>query len=114
MIKKRERYWPCSVPEDLIDGYFGDKDIGTRMTYKQVIEGIDFFIHCQKNDGYLHKIISTHGTVNEVHGHATFWMIRGECITFNYAEPHLGHNKAKHWVDEHNNRRHDPIDNAEM
>ena len=42
LIKKRVRYWHCSVPGDLIDGYFGDKYIGTRMTYKQVIEGIDF------------------------------------------------------------------------
>ena len=58
--------------------------------------------------------MSTHGTVNEVQGHATFWMVRGEHITFNYAEPHAGHNKGKHWVDDHNNKRHDPIDIAEM
>ena len=29
-----------------------EMDIGTRMAYKQVMEGIDFFIHCQKDDGY--------------------------------------------------------------
>ena len=49
-----------------------------------------------------------------VQGHATFRMVRSEHITFNNAETHSGHNKAKHWVDDHNNRRHDPIDVAEM
>ena len=41
-------------------------------------------------------------------------MMRGEQISFNYTEPHKGHNKTKHWVDDHNNRRHDPIDISEM
>ena len=77
---KKGWYWPCSVPGDLIDGYFGDKDIETRMKYKQVIEGIDFFIHCQKDDGYVSKIMSTHGTVNEVQGHSTPQMVRGELL----------------------------------
>ena len=54
-----------------------------------------------------------YGTVNEVQGHATFWMVRGKQITFNYTEPHSGHNKANHWVDDHKNRRHDPIDIAD-
>ena len=58
------------------------------MTYKQVIEGMNFFIHCQKYDGYVIKIKSTHGTGNEVDGHATFQMVRGYLLTFNYAEPH--------------------------
>ena len=58
--------------------------------------------------------MSAHGTVNGVQGHATFWMVRGERITFNYAEPHLRHNKAKYWVDAHNNRRHDPIDKGKV
>ena len=43
------------MPGELIDGYFGDKDIGTKMTYKQVIEGIDFFINFQKNVVMLAK-----------------------------------------------------------
>ena len=37
-------------------------------------------------------------------------MVRGEQITLHYAESHLRHNKAKHFVDDHNNRLHDPID----
>ena len=57
--------------------------------------------------------MSTQGTVNEVHGHATFWMVRVEHINFNYAEPHSGHNEEKIWVDDHNNRRHIPIDIVE-
>ena len=39
--------------------------------------------------------MSTHGTVNEVQGHAIFWMVRGEHIAFNYAEQHSGYNNTK-------------------
>ena len=63
------------------DGYFIEKAIGVRMTYKQVIEGIDFFIHCQQNDVSVTKIMLTHGTLNEVQGHETFWMVVSEQIT---------------------------------
>ena len=85
------------------------------MTYKQVIEVINFSIHCQKDDHYVTKIVFTYGNVNELQGHSTFHMERGEQITFYYAEPYSGHNnKAKHWVDDHNERRHDPNDIAEM
>ena len=51
---------------------------GTKITYKQVIEGINFFIHCQKDDGYVGKRMSAHGTVNEVQGHVTFQIVRGK------------------------------------
>ena len=85
--QKPGRHWPHSVPGDLIDGYFGDEGIKTRMAYKQVIEGIDFFIHHQKDDGYVTKIVSTHGTVNKVQCHTTFQIVRGEQKTFDYAEP---------------------------
>ena len=44
------------MPGDLIDGYFGDKAIGARMTSKQVTEGIDFFINCQKDNDHVTKI----------------------------------------------------------
>ena len=47
-----------------------------------MMEGIDFFIHCQKDDDYASKIMSIHGTVNEVQGHSTFQMVRGEHITW--------------------------------
>ena len=113
LIKKQGRYWPCSLPGDLIDEYFGDKGIETRMMYMQVIEGIDFFIHCQEDDGYVSKIMSTHGPVNEVQGNATSWMVRGQHITCYYAKPHLGYNKVKHWVNDNHNRRYDPINIAE-
>ena len=113
LVEKRGRYWPCFVPGDFIDRYFGGKAIGARMAYKQVIEEIDFFIHCQKDDGYVTKIMYTHGSIHELQGHATFWMVQGEQITYCYAETHSGHNKANHWVDAHNNRRHDPINIAE-
>ena len=82
------------------------------MTYNQVIDGIDFSFIAKRMMAVT-KIMSTLGTVNEVQSHATLLMVRGEHITFNYAESHSGHNKTKHWVDDHNNSRYDPIDMAE-
>jgi hypothetical protein len=35
--------------------------------------------------------------------------VNGEWKSFRYAEPFSRHNKGKHWVDNVNNRRHDPI-----
>lgn len=38
---------------------------------------------------------------------------RGEA-QFSYPEPMSWHSKAKHWLDDHNQRRHSPIDLAEV
>ena len=35
-------------------------------------------------------------------------------VSFKYPEPFSWHSKAKHWVDDHNQRRHSPIDLAEI
>ena len=69
------------MPGDLIDEYFGDKNIGTRMIYKHEIEGIVFFINWQKDNAYVTKRMSTHGTVSEVQGHAIFQLMSGKQIT---------------------------------
>ena len=53
--------------------------------------------------------MSTHGTLDEVEGHSTWRCVNGEWKSFRYAEPFSRHNKGKHWVDNVNNRRHDPI-----
>ena len=98
---------------DEIDNHFIGKAIRSTETMKQALEGVDFFVHCQKEEKYVTKIMSTHGTLSEVPAHQTFWKVHGQQITFWYPEPIFGHNRAKHWVDDHNNHRHDPIDLAE-
>ena len=57
------------MPEDLIGGYTGRWEEGLIFSF----------------NGYITKIMSTNGNVNEILGHATFWMVRSEQITFNYA-----------------------------
>ena len=61
------------------------------------------------------KFMSTFGTLDEVQTHGTFRRTAaGADVRFNYPEPMSWHNKAKHWVDDHNQRRHSPIDLAEV
>ena len=69
-----------------------------------------FFIHCQKEKKFVTKIMSIHVTLNEVSTHQTFQIVDGPWITFWYQEPISGHNNAKHWIDDHNNSKHDSID----
>ena len=109
LIKKRGRYWPTHVPGDQIENYFADMEIGDTDTLKQVINGKNFFIHCTKDDGYVTKIMSTHGTLREIPSHRTRRVVGGQVKTFSYVEPLSRHNTAKHFVDDVNNRRHDPI-----
>jgi hypothetical protein len=68
-----------------------------------------FYIHCCRDADYITKIMSTHGTLDEVEGHLTWRCINGEWKSFRYEEPFSRHNKGKHWVDGVNNRRHDLI-----
>ena len=53
--------------------------------------------------------MSTHGTLREVGSHNTRRVVNGEVTNFTYTEPISRHNVAKHFVDDVNNRRHDPI-----
>ena len=71
LIKKCGRYWPVHVPGDQIDKHFANMVIGDMDTLKQTIDGKDFFIHCTKDDGYITKIMSTHGTLREIPSHRT-------------------------------------------
>jgi hypothetical protein len=53
--------------------------------------------------------MSTHGVLEEIQDHPTWRFVDGEWKTFKYAKPFSRHNRAKHWVDDVNNSRHDPI-----
>ncbi len=53
--------------------------------------------------------MSTHGILKQVDDHVIYRNIDGEWKTFNYVELMSHHNCNKHWVDDVNNRCHDPI-----
>ena len=114
LIKKRGWYWPKGVPRDAIDEYFADAPIGASNTLEVEFEGKTLFIHCMKEEKYVTKFMSTFGTLDEVESHATMRRTAAGDVHFKYPEPMSWHNKSKHWVDDHNQRRHSPIDVAQV
>ena len=98
LIKKRGRYWPKWVPGAAIDEHFKEKVLGDTDTFTQRIADKDFHIHCQKEDKYVTKIMSTHGLITDALDHRTFRYKGGEWTSFPYPEPISRHNRAKHWV----------------
>ena len=78
-------------------------------------EGEAFYIHCIKEEKYVTKFMSTHGVLNEVPGHKAWRRTStGEVHEWTYVEPNSRHNRAKHWVDDHNNKRHSPLDLGQL
>ena len=53
--------------------------------------------------------MSTHGMLDEIQDHPTYQKVDGSWKPFKYSEPFSPYCRAKHWVDNVNNRRHDPI-----
>ena len=47
--------------------------------------------------------------LDEIQDHPTYRKVDGSWKTFKYSEPFSHYCRAKHWVDDVNNRRHDPI-----
>ena len=104
LVKPRGRGWPVFVPGKYIDEYFADKEIGYCETLEQIIDGVKFFIHCQKEENYVTKIMSCHGVLTDVEDHETRREVVREdgtriTINFKYPKPISRHNQAKHWVD---------------
>jgi hypothetical protein len=86
-----------------------DKPLGVTESFVQVLNGIGFYVHCTQDCDYVTKIISSHGVLDEIQDHPTWWLVDGTWKTFKYPEPFSRHNRAKHWVDNVNNHCHYPI-----
>ena len=71
------------------------------------------WIHCLKEPNYVTKITSTHGThsLSNVTAHRTVRPVNGHATVKTFLLPDIfcRFNKAKHCVDNNNNRRHSPI-----
>ncbi len=79
---KKCRYWPQQVPSDQIDEYMKGKELGAVESFIQDLGEVPFYIHCCRDADYITKIMSTHGTLNEVEGHSTWRYIDGEWKSF--------------------------------
>ena len=109
-LVKKHKYWPKDVPGDQIDWYFDGKELGFSKTLKQDMDGILFYVHCSKDTKFVTKMMSTHGLLTPVLDHKTYHQnASGQWVSFNYPEFLSRHNHSKHWVDDINNRCHDPI-----
>ncbi len=107
-VKKRGN-WPRGVPGAVIDDRFDDYELGFCETLSAEHDNIPFFVHCCRDSKYVSKIMSTHGMLETVQEHPTYRKVEGHWKSFKYTEPFSRYSKAKHWVDDVNNRRHDPI-----
>ena len=100
LIKPRGMGWPVMVLGKYIDEYFSDKEIGYCETLEQIVNGVKFFIHCQKEENYVTKIMSYHSVLNQVGDHETLHYLTNadsySTIMFKYPEPISHHNQAKH------------------
>ncbi len=96
------------------DEDFQEKPMGHFESLEQVVDGVKFLIHCQKEENYMTKIVSCHGILTRVDDHDTFCDITNADgsrlrIQFKYPEPILLDNRDRHCVDFPNNCRHHPI-----
>ncbi len=86
--------------------------IGHCETLNQVVDGLKFLIHCQKEKNYVAKM-SSHGILTIVDDHYNFHNTTnadGSRLRIKFNHPKSScHNRAKHWVDDSNNCKHDPI-----
>ncbi len=107
-VKPRGQRWSVLVPGKYIDEYFATKPISHCKTLEQLVDGVKFFIHCQKEEKCVTKIMSCHGDLTPVEDHKTSWDMTyadglRSIVQFKYWEPISHHNQANHWVDDTNN-----------
>ena len=107
--QKRESIGRMGAPGANIDSYMYGKPLGFVKTLRQDIGVLPFNTHCTRDDRFVTKLMSTHGLLNKVPDYPNYQNKYGERVTFKYTEYLSYHNHSKHWVDDVNNRRHDPI-----
>jgi hypothetical protein len=101
--------WPRGVPGAVIDGYFDDMPLGHCLTHVAEHDNVEFWIHCCCDSKYISKIMSTHRMLEMREDHPTYQKVDGRWKSFKYSEPFSRYTRGKHWVDDVNQRRHDPI-----
>lgn len=117
-IKKR-RYWPKFVKGDEIAEHFRTKEVGEVDVLPGKLDGVPFSIHCMKEPDYVMSIMTSYGTTEEIAEGTTqrdYKDDNGEPVRkkFKYTEIIYNHFKYRHAVDDHNNKRHQPISFEEI
>ena len=96
----------------MIKAYFADKDVGSVAALPGKLNGIQVWIHCMKEPDYITMLMSNYGTLDRKGDtRSRSWKIghNSHHASFKYPELVYRHYKNRHHVDDHNNRRHQPI-----
>lgn len=113
LIKKR-RYWPKYVDGNAIKAHFNDKEVGDTDALKCSLDSLEYHVFAMKEPNYVSMLMSTYGTLDRSGGKTTkrAWKdensVRREA-TFRYPEVQNNHFLYRHYVDDHNSKRMDPI-----
>ena len=111
LIKKR-RYWPKYIHGEEIKEHFAGKEIGTTDSWAGKMDDVPFHVFSMKESDYVMSLMSTYGT-NERCGREVChnWKENGvkKSTTFQYPKVVDNHFKYRHYVDDHNGKRHSPI-----
>lgn len=113
LIKKR-RYWPKDVPGEEIREHFDDMDVAEVDALPLTKYGVNFHVWGMKEPEYVMMVMSTYGRDEALEGSTTkrtYTTDSGEVRNkqFSYHEVFGNHFRFRHQVDDHNNRRHQPI-----
>ena len=96
----------------MIKAYFADKDVGSVATLPGKLNGISVWIHCIKEPHYIAMLMSNYRTLERT-GDTQLWSwkigLNSHLVMFKYPELVYCHYKNTYHVDNHNNRRHQPI-----
>ncbi len=107
-VKKRG-HWPKGVPSNHINEHLKEAPLGHCKMLVQEVDGVRFLVHCCRDADWVSKIMSGQGMLDKIQDHPTYRKVDGSWQMFKYTEPFSRYSKGKHWVDDHNNRRHNPI-----
>jgi len=113
LIKKR-RYWPKYIDGDAIKSHFEGAEVGSADALRGSVDNIDFHVFAMKEPDYTMMLMSTYGTNNREAGKETKRQWKDDngnrCeATFRYPEVVHNHYKYRHFIDDHNAKRHQPI-----
>ena len=99
------------MPGDLTDEYFKDKEVGETDSLHGTFDGAKYNFFCTKESDYVMKIMSTYGGIlvkEEQRESKRIFTKDGEekKVEFKYTTPFANHFDYHHFIDDHNNLRH--------
>jgi hypothetical protein len=97
---KKHGNWPQGEPGEVINSYFDDLPLGHCKTHVSEHNTLSFV--------FTDVAIRNLSQKSCQHTHPMYQKVDDQWESFKYMEPFSCYSKAKHWVDNVNNRRHNP------